>query len=477
MSVLKRFVQDTAIYGLAAVLPRLMNVLLVALHTDILANERYAENTAFYVGAAFLNVLLTYGMETAFFRFFSQSASKKVVYSTVLIALTATTCIAFGLLWMAQQPLANFLEIPVKYLGLLIGITLLDTLVVAPFAYLRATGRPLRFTGIKMINLLIYVGLNYFFLWYIPTYNLRFNWFNPNELLQYIFIANLLASAITFLLIIPDFFKIKLVFDTSLFKKLWQYGWPIMVAGLAFVINEQLDKILLIKMMDKDIAGAYSGCYKLAVFMTLFITAFKLGAEPFFFNYSKKENAPQAYALILKYFTIVGAGGLLLIVCFIDFFKELLIKDSSYYEAIAIVPYILIANLFLGIYHNLAVWYKLTDKTRYGMYFSILGAAVTLILNITLIPIIGFMASAYATLAAYTLMMFVSFFIGRKHYKIPYDLNRLVAYLFFAISFSLISFYVFRENNWINAILLLLFAATILILDGRELLTIINRKK
>ncbi|MEC8883089.1 MAG: oligosaccharide flippase family protein, partial [Bacteroidota bacterium] len=363
MSVLKGFVKDTAVYGLATILPRLMNLFLISLHTDSLETSGYADNTAFYVGAAFLNVLLAYGMETAFFRFFSKAEDENKVYSTVLIALTVTSLIAFALLYALRVPICEALELPVEYFGYLLGVAILDALVVAPFAYLRAKGKALRFTGIKLTNLAIYVVLNIFFLWAIPEFNMRFSWYDPTALLTYIFAANLAASAVTFLLIAPDFFRIKLVFDKQLFGQLWQYGWPVLVAGLAFVVNENLDKLLIGNMLDKDIMGAYSGCYKLAVFMTIFIQAFRLGAEPFFFSHAKNKNAPTTYATILKYFVVVGAAGLLFIVCFIDFFKALLISDSSYFKAIEIVPYILLANLFLGIYHNLSVWYKLTDKT------------------------------------------------------------------------------------------------------------------
>ena len=475
MSVLKRFVQDTAIYGLATILPRVMSFILVGLHTEKLATTGYAENTAFYIGAAFLNVLLTFGMETAFFRFFSKAENKNRVYSTVLIALSITTVVAFGLLWLLQKPITEALELQSKYFAFLIGVTVLDTLVVAPFAYLRAQGKALRFTGIKMVNLSIFVILNFFLLWAIPHFGWQFDWYNKNELLLYIFAANLAASGVTFLMIAPDFFKIKLVFDKELFIQLWDYGWPVMIAGLAFVVNENLDKLLLGNMLDKDIMGAYSGCYKLAVFMTIFIQAFRLGAEPFFFNHASSKNAPTTYATILKYFVVAGTLGLLIIICFIDFFKELLIRDSSYWKAIGIVPIVLLANLFLGIYHNLAVWYKLTDKTRYGMYFSLLGAGVTILLNVLLIPVIGFMASAYATLGAYGLMMIASYCYGQRHYKIPYDLKRIGLYLILGILFSALSFYVFRENYSISLILLVVFLLSVFLKEKDELKRILKR--
>lgn len=475
MSVLKGFVKDTAIYGMATVMPRVMNILLVSLHTAKLANASYADNTSFYVGAAFINVLLTFGMETAFFRFFSKANDNTKLYSTVFIALLGSTCILLGCIALLYNPITHFLEIPLYYFWLLLGLTALDTLVVAPFAYLRAQGKALKFTGFKMANLFIFVILNLFFYWAIPKFNLEYSWYKSGNPV-YIFIANIIASAITLLLLVPDLFKIKLVFDKAIFKQLWHYGWPIMVAGLAFVVNEQLDKVLLLHFENKDVAGAYSACYKLAVFMTVFIQAFRLGAEPFFFNHAKEKNAPKTYATILKYFTIIGSIGLIVVVMFIDFLKELIISNESYWYAVGIVPYILLANLFLGIYHNLAVWYKLTDKTHYGMYFSLIGAIVTIIINVFLISRIGFMASAYATLVAYGLMMVISYVYGQRHYTIPYHTGRITFYLFTATLIAGLSFYVFRENYVINSILLLLFLISFYLLERKELRSIFIKK-
>ena len=209
-----------------------------------------------------------------------------------------------------------------------------------------------------------------------------------------------------------------------------------MVAGIAFVINENLDKLLIKDMISDEIMGAYSGCYKLAVFMTIFVQAFKMGAEPFFFNHAEKENARETYADILKYFVISGSLIFLVLVCFIDFFKNLVIRDPEYWMAISIVPIILLANLFLGIYHNLSVWYKLTDRTRTGMYISILGAIITIVLNLVLIPILGFIAAAWATLIAYGSMMIVSYFLGKKYYPVPYDMKKIGGYLFISILIS-----------------------------------------
>ncbi len=477
MSVLKRFLKDTIIYGLAAVLPKLMNFLLVRLHTETLPTADYSDNTTFYVYAAFLAVLLTYGMETAFFRYFSTEKEKGKVFSTTTTILTITTFVFFGLAWASRAYLAALVELDVFYFECLIVVMALDTLVVAPFAYLRANNQAVRFASLKMANITIYVLLNVFFLWAIPHFGWRFSFYEPEDLVQYIFIANIAGSGLTFLLLIPYFFKAKFRLDIPTLRQLWAYGWPIMVAGLAFVINEMLDKLFLKYMLDKDIMGAYAGCYKLAVFMTLFIQAFRLGAEPFFFNHAKEKNAKQTYAIILKYFVLVGTSGLLLIVLYIDFFKELLIGDPSYWRTLEIVPVILLANLCLGIYHNLAVWYKLTDKTRFGMYISLLGAVITIAFNWIFIPIIGFMASAWATLAAYGSMMVVSYLLGRNHYAVPYQTKRILEYLFLAVVLSAVSFYIIRDNfseektsrYLINSALLFVFLAIAWFREKKEL--------
>ena len=474
MSTLKRFFKDTIIYGLATVLPRLMGIILVRLHTDALPREGYADVTAFYVGAAFLNILFTLGLETAFFRFFAKSEHKQKVYSTSFIALTVSTVIAGILVFISRHSIVDGLDISISYFYYLLAIVLLDTLVVAPFAYLRARGKALQFAGIKMANLFVFVGLNFFFLWAIPKFNMTFDWYDTQDLRAYIFIANLAASAMTLLLIIPQFFRVKLVFDKDIFASLWSYGWPIMVAGLAYAVTAQLDK-LFVNGINKEIGGAYAACYKLAVFMTIFIQAFRLGAEPFFFNQAKEKNAPIIYAVILKYFVIVGAIGLVLITVFIDLIKNQLVNDDSYHIAMEIVPYILLANLFLGVYHNLAIWYKLTDQTKYGMYFSILGAIVTITINVVLIPIVGFMAAAYAALAAYATMTIVSYLVGRKKYPIPYEIGRIGFYILIAVVISFVSFYFFRENYLLSSILLGIFVMLVVFLEKKQLSLLLRR--
>jgi O-antigen/teichoic acid export membrane protein len=236
-----------------------------------------------------------------------------------------------------------------------------------------------------------------------------------------------------------------------------KYGIPLMVAGLAFITNENLDKLLITKYLGKETMGIYAACYKLGVFMMLYIMAFRLGAEPFFFNQAMEKNSKIIYAKILNWFTIFGSVILLIIIVYIDEFALLLLGKQEYFKALNIVPVILLANLFLGIYVNLAVWYKLTDKTIYGMYISLFGALITIGINIIYLPKIGYMASAWATLLAYSVMTVISYFYGKKYFTIPYKIKNLFIYLFLSTGFAYLSFAFFRGNLLISTLLVIVF--------------------
>ena len=454
-----------------------MNFVLVPLHTDTLDTASYSDNTYFYVYAAFFNVLLTYGMETAFFRFFSKSETKEKVFSTTLISLSVTTVVVFGLVFIFNQQIAESLGLRLDYFNYLAGVIALDTLVVAPFAYLRATGKPIKFTAIKLSNIAIYVVLNFFFLWAIPKFGIGISGYDKSDLVKYIFISNIAASAFTLILLSPYFFKTKLVFDKRILGQMLSYSWPIMVAGLAYVINENFDKWILPQLLDKNINGAYAGCYKIAVFMTIFIQAFRLGAEPFFFNHAKEKNAKQTYATIMKYFVVFGSLMLLFIVAYLDIFKVLIVRDESYWIALDIIPIVLLANLCLGIYFNLAIWYKLTDKTRYGMYISIIGAIITITFNMLLIPKFGFIAAAWATLLAYLSMVVISYVLGQKHYKVPYDIFRVLLYLFVGAGLSFLIYYNkdIKANYYLSTTILLAFFTFIIVLERNEIRQLLKR--
>ncbi len=483
MSILKKFLKDTIIYGIAAVLPRAINILLVRLHTQTLAADNYAINTDYYVFAAYFSVVLTYGMETTFFRFFSKESKSSKVLSTAFISLLLSTIGFAILLFLLEDPLHSFLGLDLFVYRLLIATTLMDALAVMPFAYLRVSNKALKFTSFKLINILIYAFFNLLFLWYIPyamendmyVPSIFREWFTSYPKVFFIFIANLIASSFTLLLLVPYYLKINYRFDKKLLVKMLYYATPILIAGIAFVTNENLDKLLLGNLTSKTEMGIYAACYKLGVFMSLYIMAFRLGAEPFFFTHADKENAKETYAIIMKWFVVVGAFFMLFVVVFIDLFAGLLIGSKEYYAALEIVPWILLANLFLGMYHNLAIWYKLTDKTKYGMYFSIFGALVTVAANWFLIPIIGFMASAYATVAAYGFMMCLSYFFSRKHYRIPYETLRILVYTILSLAIALFSFYQCRGNMLFSIVSLIFYLGIILIFEKKQLKQLITK--
>lgn len=484
MSALKRFFKDTIIYGIAAVLPRVINFLLVRIHTDALPASNYAENTNFYIWIALFTVLITFGMETAFFRFYKTENKKDDIISTsflsVLVAALLFVTVAFSFSDFFTN-LFDFSENPLQF-KLFIGILAIDAVSVVPFAYLRASNRPIKYTAIKMINVGVIVAINLVFLKFIPEFKasgknipeVLSTIFQSTSIVNFIFIANIVGSAASLILLLPCLLKFKWRFNGILFKKMLIYSWPIAVAGIAYVINENLDKFLIGQMMDKTSMGIYSACYKLAIFMNLYIMAFRLGAEPFFFNHSDHKDARVTYARILNYFIIVGALVFVGIVVFLDAIKQLFINEQ-YWDAIAIVPIVLLANLFLGIYHNLSIWYKLNDKTSYGMLFSIIGAVITIVINISLIPVIGYIASAWATLLAYGSMMVLSYFIGDKQYPVPYNLKKSGSYLVASIIISFVSFTYFRENYLVSAILVLVFGILIFWNEKKEILTLIKR--
>ncbi len=372
------------------------------------------------------------------------------------------------------------------YLGYAIFILTLDALVIVPFAWLRANEKPMRYAIVKILNVAINLGLNVFFLYFLPKLALS----HPEGLfsgiyredfqISYIFIANLIASAVTLLLMLKLYLKTRFVLDRVLWKKMIKYALPVLVAGVAFTVNEVFDRILLETLLPADIAdsevGMYSACYKLALFMTLFATAFRLGIEPFFFSHSKTENPQKAYAQITNYFVILGSIILLGVVVFADILKILFVRDPKYWEAMDIVPMIILASFFLGIYHNLSVWYKVTDRTKFGAYISLIGAILTIIINLVFIPYFGYMASAVATMTAYGCMMVLSFIFGRMYYPIPYNFRKITFYLLISIVLSGLSFYVFDRNLFFGIPLLILFLGLVYKLEIDNLKKIFLKK-
>ena len=424
-------------------------------------------------------------METAVFRFINREDGKrKLVQSTALKSLTISSLVFLGIFLLFRKQLGDYLEFKTEYITYALLILALDALVVLPFVWFRANERPMRYAIYRIINVVINLGFNLFFLLLLPKLasdNASF-WnsiYSEENKIAYVFISNLIASSATLGMLFPLYFKIGFKFDKVIWRNMMKYAMPVLIAGIAFSINEAFDKILLKYLLPPDIAesevGVYAACYKLGVFMSLFSTAFRLGIEPFFFNHSKNENAQRTYATITKYFTIFGSLILLFVIVYVDFLKELLIKDPAYWVALGIVPLILLANLFLGIYHNLSVWYKVTDRTRFGAYISIVGAVITLVLNFLLIPSMSYVGSAIATLTAYGTMMVLSYIIGQRYYAVPYDMKRIVGYLLLSVAFSSVAFYVFGGNLIIGSLLLLVFLILIYFSERKEVLQILRK--
>ena len=467
MSLYKNLFKQTAIYGLATVMPRMLSFFLVPLYTDLLPKAAYGKVTIIFAYMIFFNVILAYGMETAFFRFYNKETDKKNVIETATISIFWTSLIFLIIALLNRNSLAEFSEIEVQYVTYAIWILVLDALVIVPFSKLRAKQRPVFYAIVKIGNVTINLILNIFFLIILPQLVktssnefLRLLYFEDFQI-GYIFVSLIVSSLLTFIVLSGDYLKIKWHFDFLLWKRMMRYGLPILVAGIAFAINEQFDKILLGKLLPDNIAdaevGVYSACYKLGLFMVLFRTAYTLGIEPFFFSHAENENAKETYATITKYFVIFGSLIMLCVIVFVDVFKVIMIRDESYWVAMKVVPLIILANFFLGIYTNLSVWYKLIDKTHIGAYISIIGAFITLALNYLLIPEYSYFGSAVATIMAYGSMMLISYVLGNKYYPIPYDMKKIAAYLILSIVFSGISFYGFRENYYVGISILMIF--------------------
>ncbi|MDF4220128.1 polysaccharide biosynthesis C-terminal domain-containing protein [Maribacter sp. M208] len=478
MNPLKKLFKQTAIYGLATVLPRMLNVILVPIYTGVMLPSSYGQVVVIYAYFAIFNIFLAYGMETAFFRFYKDSENKKRVVSTSLLSILGSTLIFMIVGFLFKSPLSNFLEISIEYIGYVFWILALDALVIIPFAWLRANERPMRFAIIKLINVVLNLGLNSFFLLLLPKIAMDSDGFlasiyKPDYEILYILISNLVSSAVTLMLMLRVYLRRPYVFDVDIWKRMIKYAMPVMVAGIAFTVNEVLDKILLEKILPVEIAseevGKYGACVKLAVFMTLFITAFRMGIEPFFFSHSDTKYPQKAYAQITNYFVVLGSIILLAVIVFSDVLKVLFVRDEAYWEAMPVVPLILLAAFFLGIYHNLSVWYKVTDRTKFGAYISMIGAVLTIIVNLIFIPYFGYMASAVATLMAYGTMMLLSFYFGRMYYPIPYNFRKIIFYLGISVLFSILSFYIFDRNLFVGIPLLILFLGLVYKLEFENL--------
>ncbi len=442
MGIIKKLASQTAIYGISSIFGRFLNYLLVPLYTYYFSAAEYGVVSEFYAYAGFFSVLLLFGFETGYFRFRDKEhTGKDVAYSTALIFVVLVNLGFFLTILLVNTRLSaalNYANHP-EYVLCFTLILILDAIASIPFARLRAEDRAFRFAGIKLIEILTTVLLSLFFIIYCPKVYAE----NPQSWIAliyfpaigigYIFIANLIASIFKFLLLAPQLKGLAWGFDRQLFGRMIRYSLPMVVIGFAGIINEMLDRALLKYLLPYDpqtnmkMLGIYSACYKLSILMTLFIQAFRYAAEPFFFAYSDKSDARTIYAKVLKFFVIFCVFIFLLVTLFIDFFKYFL--GDEFRAGLEVVPILLLANLFLGIYVNLSIWYKLTDRTLMGAFVSLAGAGLTIALNVWWIPVYGYVGSAWATLACYAGMAIVSYLLGRHYYPVAYDVKRVLAYI------------------------------------------------
>lgn len=446
MSSIKSLASQTAAYGLSTIVGRMLNYLLVPLYVRLFVPAEYGVVTDLYALVAFLNIVFTYGMETAYFRKVQEGGEK--VYQTAFWSLLFSSVLFTSLLLLLAQPIATGLRYPnhpeyVRWFALILGF---DAIAAMPFSRLRQLQKALQFAGIKLLNIGLNIGLNLFFLllcpWLIENNQLTALTdliYDPQIGVGYIFLSNLLANGITLLFLLPHFPRTFAGFDFTTWRSMFVYSLPLVFAGMAGMVNETIDRVLLkyLLPLSREEAlhevGVYGAVYKLAMLMSIFTQTFRTAAEPFFFQQAKNANATLTYARVMHVFVLAGGTIFLAVTLFMDLARHFV--SEAYFSGLHVVPILLMANLFLGMYYNQSVWYKLADKTRWGMYLSFFGAAITLLGNWLLIPIIGYTGSAYTTLACYFLMMAASYWLGQKHYPVPYNVPRILRYVGLALLF------------------------------------------
>lgn len=474
---MKGLAKDTAIYGLSSIVGRFLNWCLVPMYTRIFTDTgEYGAVTNIYGYVAFMMVLLTYGMETTFFRYVNKTEeNSSVVYSTTLISL-ATTSILFIILgflfaspvsaWMGYAGHSDYIEVMAMTVAF-------DAFCTIPFAYLRYKKRPIRFATFKLIGIFLNIALNVFFLIICPQIHKSnpdlISWFyNPDYGVGYIFISNLISSLGILLLLIPDFTGFKYKFDKKLLSNMLKYTYPLLILGLAGVMNQTVDKVLYPFLFDNEAEGLsqlgiYGACAKIAVVMTMFTQAFRYAYEPFIFSQNKDKDNTVAYSQAMKYFIIFALVIFLGVMFYIDILKYFVGKN--YYEGIHVVPIVMIGEIFFGIYFNLSLWYKLIDKTYYGAIFSIIGCIIIVSINVFFVPIYGYVASAWASLICNMVMMLLSYVFGQKYYPIKYNLKTIVFYTILAIIFYCAGILVPIDNEILRllyrTLLLIIFVAII----------------
>jgi len=460
MNEIRKLAGQTVIYGFGTVVPRFLNyALLTPFYTYIFGREEYGVVTELYAWMVLALVILTYGMETTYFRFAGKKGPADTVYSTALFSLLFTSALFIVAVSLFITPVSSFLGYAShpEYIKMFSWIVAVDAFASIPFAYLRGHNRPIVFSALKIINVLVTVTLVFFFLRWAPKIlegggDWILKIYNPDFRVGYVFVANLAGSAVTLLCLIPFMLKIKPVFDKKLFSKMLAYSWPLLIGGMAGSLNEVLDKILLRRLIGGaeglSTVGLYGAGFKVGVLMSLFIQMYRFAAEPFFFEKAGKHDAKETYAITMKYFVITGLVLFLIINLYIEALQVII--GPVFRESLIVVPIISMGYLLLGIFINQSIWYKVDDRTIYGAWITILGAAVTIAGNVLFVPRFGYIAAAWSHVACYLSMVLVSYFVGLKYYPIKYEVGKLSLYIGVAILIILISRIVTTGNMLLN---------------------------
>lgn len=472
---MKKLLSETIIYGIGAILPRIIIFILNPLYIKFIDTDEFAQFTNLYAIVSFVNILLTFGFETAFFRFSAEKENENKTFNTSFWFLFGLSGVFLVTTLLFAQPIANALDYgkTPEFIRWFAWIAFLDTICVIPLAWLRFNNKPIKYSAIRVMQSLIQTVLVLaLFLWIPFEISQKLG---MKQKVSFTFWSNLMGSLSGVIMLLPIILKVKLHFVKELFFRMIKYSWPVMIAGFAFMVNENFDKAVQMHFISNDDAGAYGGCYKLAVLMTLFVTAYRMGIEPFFFKQMNKENAKETYAKVTEYFTFFAAIVAMGIIANISWLKMIFIPNKDYWTAVDIIPIIVIANLCFGIYYNLSTWYKVTDRTKMGTVISWVGAGLTIVFNLILLKSHGFMVSAWVTLLAYFTMMLLSYFLGQKYYPIPYRVGKISLILLLLGIFSFVSYQLFNANIWVGNVLFLIFAGIVLLMEKDFVLSKIRR--
>ena len=456
-------------------MPRVITFLLNPLYIHYIDKEAFSVFSSLYSWIALVNVMLTFGFETSFFRFSTEKENEKKSFDTsfwFIFGLAAVFLISILIFSAPLSVILDYAKNP-EFLRWFAMIAFLDAICVIPFAWLRFHNMPIKYSVIRVASILVQTISVIALFIFVPTSTSKK--LGLDGQVSYPFISNLLGSLATFVLLLPIILKVKFRFSKELFSRMIKYSWPIMIAGLAFQVNENYDKITQYYNISKADAGAYGGCYKLAVLMTLFVTAYRMGIEPYFFKQMNNENAKNNYAKVTEYFSFFASIVAMGIIANISWLKVIFITDHSYWTAMDIVPIIVIANLCFGIYYNLSTWYKVTDRTHFGTLISWFGAGLTIVLHFLFLKKYGFMVSAWVTLIAYFSMMVLSYFLGQKYYPIPYRVKKISFFLVLLMVFSFISVKYFNYNVWLSNILFLIYSGILLYSEKEFILSKVKK--